>query len=62
MALIKLVVKNFMVCRKSAKTAKVFFRVGFVVYDICTYLAMYVNMYYIYTSVCIYACMSMYYI
>ena len=33
MALIKLVGKTFVVHRKSAKTAKVFFRIGFVVYD-----------------------------
>ena len=34
MALIKLVGKTFAVCQKSVKTAKVLFRVGFVVYDI----------------------------
>ena len=34
MALIKLVGKTFAVCQKSAKTVKVFFHVGFVVYGI----------------------------
>ena len=36
MALIKLVGKNFAVHQKSAKTAKVFFHVGFVAYGIAT--------------------------
>ena len=34
MALIKLVEKTFTVCQKSAKTVKVLFHVGFVVYSI----------------------------
>ena len=34
MAVMKLVGKTFAVRRKSAKTTKVFFRVGFVVYGI----------------------------
>ena len=34
MALIKLVEKTFTVCQKSAKTVKVLFHVGFVVYGI----------------------------
>ena len=38
MALIKLVQKTFTVRQKSTKTAKVFFRTGFVVYGIISWV------------------------